>query len=111
MVKKKKSTWALWSEEELKLLKRLYKKKKAREIAEQTGRTIGALREKAQRLGLQKNPFRFWSKKDLDILKKLYPTEKLQVIAKKLGRSTDTVSAKARKLGLRKRNALVPWSK
>ena len=43
MAKKKKSTWVAWSEEELKLLRKLYKKVKVREIAELTGRTIAAI--------------------------------------------------------------------
>jgi len=106
--KGKKNTPVPWSQEELKLLKKLYQNTKAREIAEQTGRTIGSLREKARKLGLQKKSFRLWSKKDLGILKKLYPTEKVQVVAEKLGRSIYALHGKAAKLGLKNQNTPVP---
>ncbi len=53
MVKKKKSGWIAWSEDEIKLLKKLYKNTKAKTIAEQIGRTVGAVRRRAWELGLQ----------------------------------------------------------
>jgi len=36
----KKNSWVAWSEDEVKLLKRLFPRGRAREIAEQTGRPL-----------------------------------------------------------------------
>ena len=44
MAKSKKNSWVAWSEDEVKLLKRLFPRGRAREIAEQTGRSLTAVR-------------------------------------------------------------------
>ena len=111
VAKKKNPGWILWSKDEIKLLKRLYKDTEAKIIAEQMGRTAGAVRRRAGKLGIQNKQHCPWSKKDLEILKKLHPTEKLRVIAEKLGRSAKAVAATAIRLGLRKQKASVPWSR
>ena len=76
MVRKKIGSWPSWSEDEIRLLKKLYKNTPAKKIAEQLGRTVGALRRRAWELGLHSKKYCHWSKKDLEILKKLHPTEK-----------------------------------
>ncbi len=42
----KKNSWVAWSEDEVKLLKRLFPLGRAREIAEQTGRALTAVGQK-----------------------------------------------------------------
>ena len=52
--KTKKNAWIAWSKDEVKLLKKLFPDGRAREIAEQIGRSMRATRSKIFRLGLQK---------------------------------------------------------
>jgi len=47
MAKNNKNTWIHWSEDEIKLLKKLFPKGKARQVADQTGRTLAAVRQRA----------------------------------------------------------------
>jgi len=54
----KKRTGIAWSQDEVKLLKRLYPSKEAEQIAEQLGRPVQATRKKIVLLGLRKR-FRY----------------------------------------------------
>lgn len=98
----KKSSRRRWSEDEVKLLKKLYPLGSAREIAERTGRPLTAVRHKARELGLAKK-LRTWSKEDLDLLKKLYPSKTAQQIADQIGRSLPAIRRRIQRLELRKR--------
>ncbi|MBW1945979.1 MAG: hypothetical protein JRJ51_24605, partial [Deltaproteobacteria bacterium] len=112
MVKKKKKGWVSWSEEELKLLKRLFLLGKARQIVEKTGRPLTAVRQKAYSMGLRTRPNRLWSASEIEVVKRLYPTEATQNIADRLGRSVEAVSARAHSMGVRKTEPHgPPWSK
>jgi len=98
----KKSGPRLWSEAEVKLLKRLFPCGRAREIAEQTGRPLTAVRQKAYSMGIKTRECRLWSANEVKLLKKLYPTEDTQDIADKLGRSRISINNKACNIGLKK---------
>jgi hypothetical protein len=100
--KTKKRNYRRWSEDEIKLLKRLYPRGGAREISEQTGRPVAAVRQKARALGLPKK-LHAWSKKDLNLLKKLYPSKTAQQIADQMGRSLPAIQRRIQRFGLRKR--------
>lgn len=50
----KKSGTRSWSEDEVKLLKRLFWRGRAREIAEQIGRPLTAVRQKAYSMGIKR---------------------------------------------------------
>ena len=102
MAKSKKNGWIAWSEDEVKLLKKLFPHGRAREIAEQTGRALTAVRQKAYSMGINTRERCLWSAKEIKLLKKLYPTENTQSIADKLGRSLQPVRHKASLLGLKK---------
>jgi hypothetical protein len=106
----KKSSLVAWSEDEVKLLKKLFPRGRAREIVEQTGRPLTAVRQKAYSMGINTRECRRWSANEIELLKKLYPTENTQSIADKLGRPLQSVSGKASKIGLKKDKRL-PWSK
>ena len=110
MAKGKKNTWILWSAGEIKLLKKLYRKGKAKQIADQTGRTLAAVRQRARVLGLQTRELHLWTTDEIKLLYKLHPNQTVQSIADILGRSSDTVSAKALSLGLRKDIFHPVWS-
>ena len=98
----KKNSWVAWSEDEIKLLKKLFPRGRARELAEQTGRTVRAIACKAQRLGLGRSK-PVWSKKELNLLKKLYPSRTAQQIADQIGRTVLATQLRIAKLGLKKR--------
>jgi len=102
MAKAKKDTWVRWSEDELKLLRKLFPKGRAREIAERIGRPLTAVRQKAYTMGLKTKQWCRWSDSEVKLLKKLHASESLQSIADKLGRSSGTVGVKACSIGLRK---------
>jgi DNA repair photolyase len=53
MAKSKKNTWIHWSAEEVELLKKHYRKGKAKQIADQIGRTAAAVRQRAVIEGCQ----------------------------------------------------------
>ena len=112
MVKKENNSWVSWSEEELRLLKRLFPRGEARQIVEKTGRPLSAVRQKAYSMGLATRPKGFWSDSETEIVRTLYPTENTQNIADRLGRSVERVAAKAHSIGIRKTKPPdPPWSK
>jgi len=66
-----KSGWISWSEDEVKLLKRLFPRRRAMEIAERTGRPLTAVKQKAYSLGIKTRENRKWSASEIELLKKL----------------------------------------
>ncbi len=98
----KKNSWVAWSEDEVKLLKRLFPPGRAREIAEQTGRPLTAVRQKAYTLGIKTRELHIWSVNEVKLLKKLYPSENTQSIADKLGLPLKLVRQKTYRLGIQK---------
>ena len=98
----KKNGWVAWSEDEVKLLKRLFPQGRAREIAERIGRPLTSVRQKAYSMGIKTREWRLWSANEIKLLKKLYPTEDTQDIADKLGRSRISIRQKACNIGLKK---------
>jgi hypothetical protein len=75
MAKSKKNSRVAWSEDEVKLLKRLFPRGRAREIAEQIGRTLAAVRQKTYSMGINTRERRLWSANEVKLLKELYPNE------------------------------------
>jgi hypothetical protein len=59
----KKKTLIAWSEDEVKLLKRLFPQGRAREIAKRTGRSLEAVEHKAYYMGIRTREYRLWSAK------------------------------------------------
>ncbi len=102
MAKNKKNSLVAWSEDEVKLLKKLFPRGRAREIAERIGRPLTAVRQKAYTMGIKTKECRHWSANEVKLLKKLYPSENTQSIADKLGRTSEAVKRKASKIGLKK---------
>jgi len=98
----KKSSRRLWSEDEIKLLKKMYPGNSPKDIANELGRTVAAVVSKGCQLGLGKKP-RVWSKRELNLLKKLYPNKMAKEIAEQLGRPVKATEFRIFKLGLKKR--------
>jgi hypothetical protein len=110
MAKRKNYTWVRWSEDEVRLLKKLFPKGKAWEVAELTGRPLTSVKQKAYDMGMRTRERRLWSADEIEILKKLYPKENFQRVAEILGRRPDSVSAKACQIGLRERKPPNLWT-
>ena len=55
MAKKKKLVMALWSKDEVKLLKKLFPNRRTQEVADQLGRSLKSVRVKASKMGLKKS--------------------------------------------------------
>jgi len=98
----KKSCRRLWSEDEIKLLKKMYPGNSPKDIANELGRTVAAVVSKGCQLGLTEE-LRVWSKRELNLLKKLYPSRTAQGIADQIGRSVQATRLRIHQLGLRKR--------
>ena len=105
--KVEKSVRHLWSEDEIKLLKKLYPGGGAREIAERTGHPLASVRQQAYNMGITTREYqhRLWSADEIELLKKLYSNESIRSIAEKLGRSEGSVYGKAHTTGLKKETA------
>ena len=65
MSKSKKNGWVSWSEDEVKLLKRLFPLGRAREVAKQTGRPLTAVRQKAYSMGIKTRELHLLSAKEI----------------------------------------------
>ncbi len=107
----KKKSWVAWSEDEVKLLKRLFPRGRAREIAERIGRSLTAVKHKAYSMGIKTREWRLWSANEIKLLKKLYPSENTQSIADKLGRSRISIDHKTCNIGIKKVGTARVWSR
>ncbi|MQY62040.1 hypothetical protein GH146_01970 [archaeon] len=81
MAKSKTNRWVLWSKDEVKLLKKLFPRGRASEIAERTGRPLTAVRQKAYTMGIKTRERHLWSANEVKLLKKLYTKESAKSIA------------------------------
>ena len=101
----------LWRKQK-ELLKRLYPTRSNAELAERFGRTEGAIRGTAWKMGLHKAGYvpgertgtgsRLWTRREDALLRKLYPTAWTKKLAQRLGRTEASVGARASILGVRK---------
>ena len=91
-----------WTEDDIKLLKRLYPRGNTRMIAEKLCRPLTAVRQKAYDMGMKTDIYSYWTEDDLKLLASLYPDTITDELAERFGRSPGSVKTKARQLGLRK---------
>ena len=91
-----------WTEDDIKLLKRLYPRGNTRMIADKLCRPLTAVRQKAYDMGMKTDIYSYWTEDDLKLLSKLYPDTITDELAERFGRSAGSVKTKARQLGLRK---------
>ena len=94
-----------WTEDDIKLLKRLYPRGNTRMIADKLCRPLTAVRQKAYDMGMKTDIYSYWTEDDLKLLAKLYPDTITDELAERFGRSAGSVKTKARQLGLRKSNS------
>ena len=91
-----------WTDDDIKLLKRLYPRGNTRMIAAKLCRPLTAVRQKAYDMGIKTDIYNYWTEDDLKLLSKLYPNTITDELAERFGRSAGSVKTKARQLGLRK---------
>ena len=91
-----------WTEDDIKLLKRLYPRGNTRMIADKLCRPLTAVRQKAYDIGMKTDIYSYWTEDDLKLLTKLYPNTVTDELAGRFGRLAGSVKTKARQLGLRK---------
>jgi len=87
-----------WSVEEEQLLTGLFPTTPNEEIAEQIGRTLDAIANKARKMGLRKQYF--WSATEDGLLKKLYKKLTYGQLSRRLGRTKSAVQIRVITLGL-----------
>ena len=91
-----------WTQDDIKLLKRLYPRGNTRMIAEKLGRPLTAVRQKAYDMGMKTEVYNYWTEDDLEILIRLYPEMETDELARRFSRSAGSIKTKARQLGLKK---------
>jgi len=91
-----------WTEDDIKLLKKLYPRGNTKMIAEKLCRPLTAVRQKAYDMGMKTNVYNYWTDEELDVLTELYPITETDELAKRFDRSAGSVKTKARQLGLKK---------
>ena len=104
MAKKKKNIYREWSNEEIKLLKKLFPIKKKKEIADILGRSFYSVASKAHVVGLKKVDKRKWSDDEIKLLKEIYPIKRTREVAAQLGRPMPSVIHRAYIMGIRKKS-------
>ena len=96
-----------WTEDDIKLLKRLYPRGNTRMIAEKLCRPLTAVRQKAYDMGMKTDVYQYWTEDDLKLLTKLYSNTMINELAERFGRSPGSVKTKARQLGLKKSQSFI----
>jgi hypothetical protein len=91
-----------WTEDDIKLLKKLYPRGNTKMIAKKLCRPLTAVRQKAYDMGMKTDIYQYWTEEELEVLAKLYPNTITDELAGRFNRSPGSVKTKARQLGLKK---------
>ena len=83
------------SKEEIKLLKRLYPKGNTKKIAEQLGRPLTAVRQKAYDLGIKTKVYQYWTEQEIRLLRKIYSNTSIGDLTKRFGRTEGSIRIRA----------------
>ena len=108
MAKSKRGHSRKWTAKEVALLKKLYAEEPTEELAKQLGRSLPAVKRRANMLGLKRKSYlqKLWKPEDIALLKELYPEGPFGEIAQRLGRPVASVKAQAYLLGLKRKSNL-----
>jgi hypothetical protein len=94
-----------WSEEELTFLRENAATMSTDDMAKHLGRTVGSVRTKRQRLGIEGMQANLWTSEEDAIIREFYPTMSWQELLEKLeGRTDAQIKQRASKLHIRRRN-------
>ncbi|WP_331446043.1 hypothetical protein [Natranaerobius thermophilus] len=89
-----------WTNDEIKLLKKLYPRASKTELEQTFNRSMAAITFKANNLNLKRQ--KYWTKKEEDLLKKYYPEISDEELSELLERSVASIRNKASRLNLKK---------
>lgn len=93
-----------WSEEELAFLRENAATMSTEDMAKHLGRTVGSVRTKRQRLGVEGMQANLWTSEEDAIIREFYPTMSWQELLEKLkGRTDAQIKQRASKLHIRRR--------
>lgn len=88
-----------WSDQEVELLRELWRKLSAPEVASKLGRSLQSVMSKASSLNLGK---RRWTTEEDDLLRRLYPTSEIIAICAALGRTHAAINVRAALIGVKR---------
>lgn len=88
---------AIWTDDEVALLIKIYRDTDKSKLEKVFGRGINSISKKAHTLGLYKH----WLEHETRLLQEMYPNTNAKVIAKRLDRTVQSVKDKAFSIGLR----------
>lgn len=91
-----------WTENDVRKLKSMAKHHSKQEIAEELGKTVGAVYTKARKLGIELTGRRKWAQEDDDNLSEYWGSMSIPRMASMLDRTQDAVINRAKILGLGK---------
>ena len=91
-----------WTEEDIKLLKKLYPRGNTKIIAQKLRRPLTAVRQKAYDMGMKTDIYKYWTEDDLELLATIYPDTATKELTKQFDRSAGSIKTKAHQLGLKK---------
>jgi len=108
MAKEERNLPKPWSDDEIELLKKLYAEEPTEKLAKQLGRSLPAVKRRANMLGLKTKSYlqKLWKPEDIALLKELYPECPFDEIAKRLGRTVNAVKQRAHSLGFKRKSYL-----
>ena len=94
-----------WTKEEDEILATYYAKEGTQTANRLQGRTLNAVKNRAQALGLTyRKTLATWTTEELKILKEYYPIEGKQIAERLPGRTLKTIQVTAYRLGIKRRN-------
>jgi hypothetical protein len=91
--KPRRSKRAPWTKKEEKIIQKYFAERGAQEVAAMLGRKVGAVQQRAAKLGIRSTRSRAWTEMERRYLEKKYPQLTAQQIARTLKRSLQSVRA------------------
>lgn len=93
-----------WTKEEDEILIKYYPKEGIAVVNKLNNRTVNAIKNRAQALGVIYRQEMFgWTEDELDILKEFYPKEGKKIMARLPGRTLKTIQVTASRMGIKRR--------
>ena len=96
-----------WKKNDIRILKRNYRRGNIRKLAERLHRPLTAVRQKAYDMGMKTDVYKFWTPDELQMLKEIYADTDTEDLAVIFRRSAGSIKTKARQLGLKKSDSFL----
>lgn len=96
------SIYKTWTDEELKYIRKNYRRKSFKDIAKDIGLPCSAIKYRANKYGLYRKPrCRLWTEQENEYVRNYYSVDTIEEIAKHLSRTRGAILGRADRLGLR----------